>query len=53
MLHELLCCDDIALSDAVEDRRLPISVEMVYVRSLFNQDFNSSIMTLSYCIVDW
>lgn len=52
MLHQLLRCHDITLSDAVKNRRLPVRVEMVNVRSFFNQDINGRAVALSDSVVD-
>lgn len=52
MLHQLLRGHDIAFSYAIENWGLAVGVEMVYVGSLFDQNFDGGLVALADSVVD-
>lgn len=51
-VYELLRGLDVALPDAVEDGRLSVGVQMVYVRSVFQKELNYLVVAFAHCVVE-
>ena len=52
-INQLLRRRDVAFSDAVENRRLTVSVHVVHRQLLLNEPVDESEVAFSYSIIQW